>query len=82
VCSRVDATCACYSNATHGYFVAGNCSLCQPGWSGDNCDKLCPTHNGVICAGVGVCYDGLCFCKNGYCSTACEKYDKGCSRAT
>ena len=48
---------------------------CKSGWTGAACDvRMCPSVDGVLCAGNGSCVDatGLCVCEKGFAGSACN----------
>ncbi|GKT32195.1 hypothetical protein ADUPG1_006398 [Aduncisulcus paluster] len=47
---------------------------CVVGWYGDNCDIFedCPSSDGLVCGGNGVCINELCECYTGFSGDSCE----------
>lgn len=66
-------------------FVGSSCSQCAEGRFGTLC-KQCPTHNGKICSGHGICDSGInslgtCLCEEGFsASTNCSEEDQFLTR--
>ena len=75
--------CVCDAGAGTGFWAGANCSECQEGYWGPQCDQPCPGGAGAACGAHGVCEDGLygtgqCVCAEGegsgwWAGPACER---------
>eukprot|EP01012_Entosiphon_sulcatum_P030297 TRINITY_DN3729_c0_g1_i6.p1 TRINITY_DN3729_c0_g1~~TRINITY_DN3729_c0_g1_i6.p1 ORF type:complete len:6116 (-),score=439.75 TRINITY_DN3729_c0_g1_i6:64-18258(-) len=83
-CNALTGSCECYSNATLGFWTGGNCSSCNPAYSGSSCKLLCPVDTlGLVCSGRGTCLNGRCFsCSDGYCGSNCAVIPLQCAGFT
>eukprot|EP00755_Sulcionema_specki_P015350 Sspe_Gene.59133::Locus_32474_Transcript_1_1_Confidence_1.000_Length_7403::g.59133::m.59133 len=77
VCNSATAACSCNRGSATGYWDGVGCETCLKGWSGAptssraGCTLPCPGGTNE-CNGHGVCLEGMCFCEETYCGTACE----------
>ena len=78
-------SCACYSDPNNGGVWSGVlCDNCANGWYAPNCSLGCPSSNGQICGGKGVCDygitgTGLCDC---FAGSAGENCDQHCPKSS
>ena len=78
-CRPADGGCDCVRALPDGFWDGAKCDQCAYGYSGVQCDILCP-HNGtdanpgLPCSGVGVCKTGVCYdCATGHCNSLTKK---------
>jgi hypothetical protein len=80
VCDRTSGACACFSNASIGFFANASCNACAQGYVGAACLTACPRSNNLVCNGHGACSDsGSCACTGGFCGAACEFTGGACT---
>ena len=59
---RDDGTCKCHDSNEKGHWALddkGTCTLCKPGYYGQDCKEECPKVDGIYCGNHGICNDGL-----------------------
>ena len=52
--------CTCFETISLGFFTGSTCSACDPNYESPLCNVACPTFNGTVCNGKGLCYNGKC----------------------
>ena len=70
--------CSCHSDTQLGFWQAPDCATCVDGYSGSNCNRLCPTNGSHVCSAHGLCVDGICQCDQPYCGASCSTYGASC----
>ena len=78
VCDTSIGVCACFQDATNGFWTGGACAACILGYYGTQCTNECPGGAATPCNGAtnGLCHQGVtgtgvCTCNAGYGGTAC-----------
>ena len=70
VCSKVDGSCACFSNPKAGFWESSNCDLCQQGYYEANCTAKC-TH-GSTQPNADKTPGGVCVCDQHWARLSCD----------
>ena len=74
-CDPLTGVCKCANSSAEGFWAGADCDVCQPEYSGQNCQTACPASAAGVCSGHGECLQGRCFCRDPYCGSTCEASD-------